>query len=253
MTKNQLENLIASANIERERKKESQYFELFTDLLKRKKGSIISNVAVGDSADYATETKTLKKLLKVESDALIGGFVVGIVAFSSIRILPRLAIRLIGGESKMKTFRDSENASRKSPNAFLKRGGSFLFEGMIGFWAGWRGYHVAASMQGEDVIEDITNIPLTQGRSITSDEICSELSNLVRNEIPNEFWQNLEQEDNLKHESSWRNIIRFSDNCIKRKAFEDILRAKNGIKDNEPVIIPPPGVPEDILEKTKYR
>ncbi len=168
------------------------------------------------------------------------------IAFTSVRVLPRLAVRLIGGEAKMKYLRDSEAAARKSPNAFLKRGGSLLFEGMIGFWAGWRGYHMAASMQAKDVIEEVTNIPLCPGRSIVSDIMCNDMNNLVKNEIPKEFWLNLEQEGSLRNETAWQNIIQFSENCTKRKAFEDIVRTDMGLKDEEPVIIPSPGVPKNI-------
>ena len=126
-----------------------------------------------------------------------------------------------------------------------------LFEGMVGFWAGWRGYHMAASMQAKDVMEDVTNIPLSQGRSIVSDEICSEVNDLVINEIPKEFWRNLDQEGNLQNEIAWRNIIRFSENCIKRKAFEKKIRTETGVADEEPVVIPPPGIPKNYLKENK--
>lgn len=65
--------------------------------------------------------------MSVERDALVGGFVVGTVTFLSMRMLPRMAIRLIGGEAKMKKFRESEISARGKPNAFLKKGGSKFF------------------------------------------------------------------------------------------------------------------------------
>ena len=74
--------------------------------------------------DYANEMNIIKKIMAVERDALVGGFVVGTITFLSVRLLPRIAIRLIGGETKMKSFRASEMVASSKPNAFLKKSGS---------------------------------------------------------------------------------------------------------------------------------
>lgn len=73
--------------------------------------------------------EVLRKVIAVERDALVGGFVVGTVTFLSVRFLPRMAIRLIGGETKMRSFREREIAAASKPNAFLKKSGSkFILE-----------------------------------------------------------------------------------------------------------------------------
>lgn len=78
--------------------------------------------------DYTKEMSIIKKIMTVERDALVGGFVVGTVTFLSVRLLPRMAIRLIGGETKMKSFRESEMAASSKPNAFLKKSGSKFWQ-----------------------------------------------------------------------------------------------------------------------------
>ena len=144
---------------------------------------------------------------------------------------------------------------------------AFLFEGMFGFWAGWRGYHMGLSMQTQDMVEEITKIPLVEGRSIISDELCHDLNTLIHDEIPKVFWKNLDvnknnsYEDGLKHEETWRNIIKFCDNCSKRKVYEDMIRNRNGRitknnieeeeEEDDHVLIPSPGVPEDIVTDKK--
>ena len=68
--------------------------------------------------------KIIKKILAAERDAIIGSFVVGTVAFLSVRTLPRLAVRFIGGEAKMKSLKEAELKAKNGPNAFLRRSGS---------------------------------------------------------------------------------------------------------------------------------
>lgn len=132
MSKSQLDDLKLNASIERERKNESKYFQLFIDLLKQKRGNILtkatSTATTSDQSQshqhYAEETKILKKLLAAEREAIVGSIVVGSVAFLSVRTFPRLAVRFIGGEARMKSLRESELAAKSAPNAFLKRSGS---------------------------------------------------------------------------------------------------------------------------------
>lgn len=201
--------------------------------------------------------KIVKKILTAERDSIIGGIVIGSLAFLSVRTLPRLAIRLIGGEQsklKMEKLRESELALRNSPKGFLKRSGTFLFEGMLGFWVGWKGYHLGLSKQADEMVEEITKLPLVEGRSIVSDEVCPDITKLIRHDIPPAFWKNLEGKDDgngdgMENTATWLNIQKFRDNCAKRKMYEDNLRANQMIQNkDEAIIIPHPGVPEDIFE-----
>ena len=61
------------------------------------------------------------------------------------------------------------------------------------------------------------------------------------------FWLNLDSSDSaalMEHEKRWRAVLEFSQNCMKRKSYEEDLRKKLKIREDEPISIPPPGVPE---------
>ena len=124
-------------------------------------------------------------------------------------------------------------------------------ETTLGFWAGWQGYHLGLSKQTQDMVDEVTKVPLCPGRSVLSDELCDDLNNLIHREIPKEFWSNLEEvEEGLKKEELWRNIFTFCDNCSKRKACENQIRTNNintAFQSSDIPSIPEPGVPEDIL------
>ncbi len=113
---------------------------------------------------------------------------------------------------------------------------------MFAFWASWRGYNVAASMQANDLADDVTNLPLCEGRSIVCEELCPNLIELVNDQIPTEFWRNMDEEGTLQNHDRWQHILKFSENCKKRRNYEDIIRKQQGLKDDEAVVIPEPGV-----------
>mmetsp|Transcript_11696 Transcript_11696/g.13008 ORF Transcript_11696/g.13008 Transcript_11696/m.13008 type:complete len:120 (-) Transcript_11696:107-466(-) len=119
---------------------------------------------------------------------------------------------------------------------------------MFAFWAGWRGYHLTTSIQTEDVVEDIVAIPLCEGRSVVSDEICGDLITLVNHTISTDFWKNLDEENDniLHHEEIWKNVLKFIGNCEKRKAYEDVVRQRNNTSSEDSVVIPSPGVPDNF-------
>ena len=114
---------------------------------------------------------------------------------------------------------------------------AFLFEGTFGFWAGWRGYNMGASLQSEDVYEGLSKIPLCEGRSFVSEAACDEWIDLTYKKIPPEFWKNLDDEEKNEHEleekDMWNAIRRFAGNCIKRRLYEDILRERKVSKENQ--------------------
>ena len=75
--------------------------------------------------------------------------------------------------------------------------------------------------------------------------------NLVHNQIPHPFWQNLDSPNGskLQEEARWRSVRDFADNCVKRKAFEDAYRKEFNVRDGSAVVVPEGGVPRDILTK----
>lgn len=78
--------------------------------------------------------------------------------------------------------------------------------------------------------------------------MCNEWVDLVHNQIPPQFWQNLDSnEGKLQEEARWRSVRDFADNCVKRKAFEEVYRKQNDVSGS--VVVPIGGVPNDILTK----
>ncbi len=124
---------------------------------------------------------------------------------------------------------------------------AFLFESTFAFWASWRGYNVAASMKANNLSDEITKLPLCEGKSIVSEEFCPDLVNIVNDQIPPEFWKNMEDEDTLQNHEYWKHILSFSANCQKRKKYEDIIRHREGgSPDTKGISIPAPGVPDNL-------
>jgi hypothetical protein len=246
----QFQQLRHKANLKHEREKEGQYKNLFLKVLESHKG--ILNSPTQNTQDYQAEKGILSKVMAVERDAITGAAVVGIAAFLTVRYLPHFAVRIIGGKAKSRALREAEERSRQGPNAMLKSVGGFLFEGTFGFWAAYRGYHLAVSMRSEDIYDDIVHLPLCEGKSLVSDTICDEFSDLIDYKIPPYFWKNLDKSDaggpsqKMSNEDFFRGVLQFQESCKKRKAFEQIIRRRDGLSDSEPVSIPPPGVSKEL-------
>lgn len=249
----QFELLKSKANAEREKLNEPKYRAMFNNLLGRQKEIIMSLPNKGfNNEHYSAETKLLKKALALERESMIGGLVMGFAAFCSVRYAPRVLLRVLGGDQKIQALREAESKARQAPYAILRRTGALLIEGSFAFWAGWRGYHMTASSQSGAVYDDITKIPLCEGKSIVSDRICDEWTDLVNSKVPQSFWVNVDNPNaGLSDEPAWRAILNFSENCAKRKLYEQMLKKSKGLNDNDSICVPSPGVPENILELTK--
>ena len=91
----------------------------------------------------------------------------------------------------------------------------------------------------------VAEIPLCKGRSRISEALCPEWIHITTNQIPADFWKVLEDGDGLRDEQTWRAIQQFSRNCIKRQAFEDYIRKKNGVSDLEHISLPE-RVPDEL-------
>lgn len=244
-----LGNLAPNDSVEKERMKESQYRDLFTDLLKKHKGLAGIDEEVENPSHYAAEAAILKGAVRSEREAWICGLVVGIAAFASFRYFPTYIVKAVGGEKKAKALREAEEASRKAKYGTLRRTAGFLFEASFGFWAGRRGYQMA-SARSEGTYAEIARIPLCEGRSALAEGLCSQWVDLAHRRVPNAFWKNLD-DGNLTDNKTWRAIWKFSENCMKREAYEKGLRRELGLGPNDPVLVPHPGVPDNFSADTE--
>mmetsp|Transcript_22168 Transcript_22168/g.32627 ORF Transcript_22168/g.32627 Transcript_22168/m.32627 type:complete len:292 (+) Transcript_22168:177-1052(+) len=244
-----LERSASLATIEKERSKEPKYRDMIKDLLKKHKGLRGIAESCPDPSIYRAETDIINGAVASERNAWLCGLCVGVVAFASIRYMPRYLIKKVGGEKKLQELREADEMARKGMFGTSKTIFTLLVEGTFGFWAGWRGYQLTSS-QTEGTYEAVAKIPLCEGRSAVSDGICAEWIDLTYNKIPPAFWRNLDDEDKmLRDDRTWKAVRAFADNCVKRRSYEQRLRNESGItNNNEPVSIPSPGVPDDIFD-----
>jgi len=246
----QFKVLKAKANAKKEGEKEGFYKNLFLDLMKKHKDTLFNFTTPQNTDDYNKERQIIKKVMEVERESVVSAMVVGVAAFLTVRYFPRFAVRMIGGNAKVRAMEEAE-----AKQSLLKAAGSLLFESTVGIWSAYRGYQLAASMRSGNIYEDVVNLPLCEGKSIVSDTICNEWQDIIRYKIAPEFWDNLNATYNeggeqykLKNPEFFKGVLEFNQACRKRKAFEDMIRQREGMKSDEPIIIPSPGVPNNILE-----
>jgi hypothetical protein len=248
----QFKVLKSRANVKKEGEKEGFYKNLFLDLMKKHKDTLFNFSIPHNANDYNKERLIIKKVMEIERESIVGALAVGVTAFLTVRYFPRFAVRMIGGDAKIRAMEEAE-----AKQTFLKAAGSLLFESTVGIWSAYRGYHLAASMRSGNIYEDVVNLPLCEGRSIVADTICNEWQDIIRYKIAPEFWENLNstqseegEQIKLKNPEFFKGVLEFNQACRKRKAFEDMIRKREGKKSDEPIIIPSPGVPNNILELT---
>lgn len=90
--------------------------------------------------------------------------------------------------------------------------------------------------------DDLSALPLVRGRSLVSDDLCGDFVREFRKH-PEELWRHgkmRETEPNIVA------IHEFVLNCGRRRAWEKKRREERGMAPSDPVIVPEPGVPNDI-------
>mmetsp|Transcript_17033 Transcript_17033/g.25031 ORF Transcript_17033/g.25031 Transcript_17033/m.25031 type:complete len:312 (-) Transcript_17033:81-1016(-) len=279
--------LAAAANVEKERRKELEYKKIFMNLLEKKRDIFTSSLKsdkISNVDEYEEERKVLKRVMKVERDSLIGAAVLGIAAFATVRYLPKIGIRVIGGKSRFEAMKAAEAKSHEASPAlaFARSVFAFALEGSFGFWAAYKGFGIAVDKQVTidnfnterstgTIQEEIIKLPLVQGKSLVSETICDEWTKIVKYRVPKDFWKAVEMDSNtakimntkekndalsqsqsrIRQGFFWDAVLRFESACAKRKYFEDLIRKnQTGASMNErnkAVAVPSPGIPENIL------
>ena len=288
---------------------ESQYRSLFKNILKKNSGLInigASNEAVESESNeknddnssmirsnYKAETDLIQNAISFERNAVLSGIVIGIAAFSSFRYGPNYLIKRFGGEKKVRALMEAEEASRNGSSMTwaLKKGFALGMEVFFGVWAGVRGYTMASKEllpyssntwsrtnsndqtkhHNKSMFDEISRIPLVEGRSIVAETICEEWIDVAYNKVPNSFWKVVKTENDKSNDlqesimpnilntsdnkirladpRAWKAIADFAINCQKRKKFTDELRKKKdcGNDDKDYLVLPSPGVPSNIV------
>ena len=88
-------------------------------------------------------------------------------------------------------------------------------------------------------------IPLVPHQSVIANELCPDIQDMARQ---------LQESPDLEMDHTTMALLHsFSRNCRLRQAYERKLRKEQGLADNAPVSVPPPGVPMDYtLEENAF-
>ena len=101
----------------------------------------------------------------------------------------------------------------------------------------------------DKIRQQIIEMPLVEGRSLTSDALCDaivqELYKVQAEKDPAyERLQKLKKDEGIETPASYylNGIVQFCANCERRRFVEQRLRQERGLSSTEPVEIPSPGV-----------
>mmetsp|Transcript_6407 Transcript_6407/g.9310 ORF Transcript_6407/g.9310 Transcript_6407/m.9310 type:complete len:260 (-) Transcript_6407:415-1194(-) len=240
----QLEHLRKKAEVEKEKKNESTYREKYFSLLTTFRRSLKPYETDADK-NYEKESFIMKKALSIEREALVGGAFTGVAAFLTMRYLPHVALRISGNKKALQKI--EKVAKQSSTMDMFRKGAALVFEGSFGIWAGWRGYNMTASLQSADLYDEVSKIPLCEGKSSISENLCPGWTELTYKKIPQSFWESIDDpEDDFADKKFWAATRSFAENCLKRDLYAKEIRQNQNILSEEPVAVPAPGVPENI-------
>mmetsp|Transcript_23098 Transcript_23098/g.64045 ORF Transcript_23098/g.64045 Transcript_23098/m.64045 type:complete len:359 (-) Transcript_23098:1723-2799(-) len=140
------------------------------------------------------------------------------------------------------------------PRGLLSRSIWFLFDSVLSLMVG---ANVSMAFTDKDEIrQQIVDLPLVSGRSLTADSLCDEIVEELRKvrEEKNPTFERLQKmrrgQDSASTEGTAASyyldgIILFCQNCERRRYFERRIREESGLAKTVPVKIPVPGVPRD--------
>jgi hypothetical protein len=120
---------------------------------------------------------------------------------------------------------------------------SYLVDGTLSFYIA-----TYVSFRNPDpILQQMAALPLIEGKSTIATEFCPEFLQELRN-VQNDIESGKEPataREALQNPqtSHLRAVLQLCHNCQQRAAYEALLRQQAGLPDDEPVTVPPPGVP----------
>jgi len=197
------------------------------------------------SPAYSSEKKLLTQL---NNNGLGKGLAVGVLTFVFLRAGPGTLRRYVSKSAtdgyKFDNLNPSMMAGSQKSNprpGFLFRSIRFSLDCFVSFSMATYGSMYFLDMK--KITEVGSNIPLVEGRSMISDEMCNDFTDIYRS-IHQKTWEKYEGKS-----IPLDTISSFVKNCMKRKVIETQLLEQQrgfGVADNsEHVEIPSPGVPAD--------
>jgi DNA-binding protein Fis len=219
--------------------------------------------------DFRLSEREQKVLMDLVTANLLQGVAAGVVTFVVLRRL-RAAYykRLQGSLQKPPSVPNAFNSPFQQQNPPVQkistamegvqdqtsfRFSRFVFnqftivlDGMLSFYV-----TVYVSTRKTDVfLQKVTDIPLLEGQSTVADELCpvflNELKGLYREQQSHRLSAAEEMALHDPETPALKCLLDFCTNCQRRAAYEDLLRRERGLPPDEPIAIPPPGVPLDV-------
>lgn len=257
-----------------DKKLELQIFDRFSKIARQKITAALSDESKVKQLDalysHPEFNEERKILTEMNSLGLTNGILSGIACFAFLRWSPGAISRFLirrraassGFGSKPPDLANpfhrpssyqlepppGDQVTANAPN-FIIRGlrlGLDIFVSMsIGAYAS------IFFIDKDRLMKQFSEIPLVQGRSIISEELCRDFSDEFR-KYKRVTWDNNHPAlsgglGNGNEKSDFISGVEgFVANCRRRSIYEKDLRIEQGLKEDEPVIIPPPGVPRDI-------
>jgi len=246
------------------REQKIQEMEIIQDIMKLIRHKIDTSPTIREMADrnlssenteYAAERQVL---MQVNNIGLREGVIAGLATFITLRKAPGIIARYVarrsarqypsGGSGSGSTYKlDSPNpfqanqterggpsssSSSSSLGMVFLRAVRFTLDVIVSLTVG-----ASTSFYFTDqdyMLSQIANVPLVEGRSLVSDEFCTDMIHQF-NKVPPEVWRDTQNPALIS-------VRTFVKNCQYRQSYEEKLRHDYQLQPKEPVSIPAPGV-----------
>ena len=252
---------------------ETEIYNSFSAIVKEKFTSLSNDGAQISQLDelykrpeFAAEKKILNEM---NSIGLSKGIISGLACFAFLRTSPRL----ISNYLRRRAGSKGVDINSGAPNPFQQKASSsgykfdsaqknqtverpgLIFRGIRLLLDSFVSLSIGAyaSMTFTDstkMMEKFSNVPLVEGRSLLSEQLCHDFTQEFRKydrQIWNSKHPSLTRGGDVSGGGAFRDLIQgFVANCKRRDIYEKELRSEQGLRDEDPVIIPTPGVPRDI-------
>lgn len=225
-------------------KQEAKILSKLREMAQRKLSSLQTQATAGN---LGLEQPEKDMLFKVNSSGLREGVVAGCLCLFGLRRFRGALLRRLhqqgtaqpNSHAHSSLFQTLPPSSQKTPKRGMLVGGiSWMVDMGVSFY-----FATFVSLQFTD-FSVLGDLPLVQGRSRVAAEFCpdliTEIASIRKESSSDRALLNNPRSDNL------RNLMRFHNNCLRRKTYENQLRRETGSLDSDgPIAIPPPGVPSD--------
>lgn len=257
-----------------DKREETEIFNRFTAIVKTKFTN--SNINQLDELYKRPEFASEKRILnEMNSIGLSKGMLSGLACFAFLRISPRLISnylrrRVAGGgginsSASKNPFQQSSSSSGYKFDSFpassqneerpglVFRGVRLMLDTFVSMSIG--AYASIYFTDTTKMMEKFEKIPLVEGRSLLSEQLCHDFTKEFKS-YGKQFWNSRHHAmttDNSNDNrgggegGEFRELIQgFVANCRRREIYEKDIRQEQGLGANDEVIVPTPGVPQDI-------